>query len=213
MDAANDWLLLLLVAERVVIRPAKDALVLADVMSLVVMDAAKDWLLVVTVEDIESNRPAAELLLFVTVTFVVVMLLANDALLLLIDVPCVVILAENDPEDVDCAAYTSVIYAAEDAEFADTVTLNTPRLDENDWEFWTMVDAREADVEMRLLFTAVVEAAADAELALMESIMPWKLPLIEPDSTVMLACNAAKDALVSIPAAATADTAALLDAV
>jgi hypothetical protein len=135
IEAANDWLFVVTVADRVVMRPAMDALVLAAVLSVVVIDAARDWLFVLTVDESVSNRPAIELLLLVTVALVVVMDDAKDWLFVVMVEPCEVILAEKEPDEVDCALYTSVIYAAAEDELAVSVALRTFKLAVNDWEF------------------------------------------------------------------------------
>jgi hypothetical protein len=74
-----------------------------------------------------------------------------------------------------------------------TVLLTELKLDEKDAELLTMVAANEDEAEVRLLFTAVMLAAAEAEFAATVSRICWKLAVSEPDTTPMEFWNVASD--------------------
>lgn len=191
--AANDWLLSVMVDDILVTRPAKEDDNVLAVVSVVVILDANDWLLLVAADSTVVNRPAIELLLLVTATLVSETRLANEELSVVRSEATVVILAEKEDESLDWALYTSVTYAAADDELADTVKLTADRLEENEAEFATMLAANEPDAVVSLDDTAAFAAAALAELALIESVNAVRLPVIDPEPTVILSLRRAND--------------------
>lgn len=59
------------------------------------------------------------------------------------------------------------------------------KLEEKEAELVTIAAAREEDAATRLLFTTVIEDAADAEFDATVSRICWKLAVREPDTTLI----------------------------
>lgn len=94
-----------------------------------------------------------------------------------------------------------------------TVLLTELKLDEKDAELLTIDAAKDDDAAVRLLLTAVIEDAADAEFAATVSRICWKLAVSEPDTTLMEFWNVANDWLVVKAKFCTESTAASFEAV